>query len=297
MLKPYFFFLTCLLVSFTTMAQELQCKVEVNAPSIQQTDQKVFQALKTSVEEFMNNTKWTNDEWLTEEKIPVSIAFNIVEDKDQQFFKAELTIQSTRPVYGSNYTTPLLNHIDKDVSFEYQQSLPLLFTRNATNTNLVSILSFYAFMVLGYDYDSFELNGGSPYFKDAWSVVQSMNNASGWNADKSLRNRYWMCENMLSNRSTDFHKAVYTYHRLGLDIAATDVIKARGSMITALEDVQKTSQAYFQSMMVQLFTQAKQNEIIEVFKQGTPEEKAKINVIIPKIDPANASKYRQQIGQ
>ncbi|MBK8491491.1 MAG: DUF4835 family protein [Saprospirales bacterium] len=278
-------------------AQELEVNVTVNTPTLQLADPRVFQDLKAAIQAFMNNQKWTNDTYQSEERIKVSLVLTVSQEFSANSFGGELAIQAVRPVYGSTYETPLLSHLDRDVTFTYEQFQPLEYSQNNFNDNLSSILAFYAYAIIGLDYDSFVPFGGENYFQTAQDVLNAVPQSvtasnKGWRSIDGNRNRYWIIENLLSPRVRNFRQAYYDYHRQALDIMHKDIISGRILMVQAIEDVVQVNQTYPNAMIVQMFTNAKSNEILEVFKQGTATEKNRVVQAMSRIDAANASKYR-----
>jgi hypothetical protein len=232
-----------------------------------------------------------------DEKINCNLLLTIQEEVSETGFKAELAIQSSRPVFNSNYETPLLNYIDKEVSFSYQQFQPLQFSRNTFNDNLSAILSFYVYVILGLDYDSYSPRGGENYFQIAQEIVNNIpqgvaDASSGWRSLDGDRNRYWMIENILSPRVRIFRESFYNYHRQGLDLMAEDVEKGRTAIKTALEAIVGVTKSYPNSMIVQMFANSKANEIIEIYKVSPQDERMIISQILSGLDPANANRYR-----
>lgn len=289
-----FLFIAC---SFSGIAQELRANVTVNTPKLQVAEPKVFKNLETTLRDMLNNTKWTEDEFTENERIQCSFTLNIKEELSATSFKGELLIQATRPIYNSSAETVIFTHSDKDVTFTFEEFQPLDFVKNSYNNNLGSIVSFYAHIILGMDYDSFSINGGSTYFQGAQDILSTIpqNVASafpGWRSIDGQRNRYWIVENILSPRMVNMRKASYTYHRLGLDMMAEDTELAKVSMTKAITDLGKVNKDYPNSMILQIFANAKSNEIIEVYKQATPTQKNDVYSSMIKIDAANASKYR-----
>ncbi|MDX1943202.1 MAG: DUF4835 family protein [Saprospiraceae bacterium] len=279
-------------------AQELNTTVKINIQKLQTVDPKVFQTLEQSIREFMNSQKWTDDYYETSERITCNILLTIQEETSPTSFKAELAIQASRPIYNSAEETVLFNHIDRDVTFIYEQFQPLIFSRNSYNDNLSHILSFYAYIILGMDYDSFALLGGEKYFQAAQEILNSIpeNAASvnkGWRSLDGNRNRYWIIENILSPRVRPFREAMYEYHRLALDVMSENVSNGRTAIVGAIEKIGNVNQAYPNSMIVQMFNNTKSQEIVEIFKRGTLAEQDKVIQIMSRVDPANSSKYRQ----
>jgi hypothetical protein len=297
MMKYLFVALIGLLLSAPLQAQELDVSVTLNTPTLQMADPKVFQELRSSIQSFMNNQKWTNDVYQNEERIKVSLLLTVSQEFSANSFGGELAIQAVRPVYGSSYETPLISHLDRDISFSYEQFQPLIFSEASFNDNLSSILAFYAYIIVRLDYDSFAPFGGEPYFQKAQDLLNAIPQSvtasnKGWRSIDGNRNRYWILENILSPRVRNFRQAFYDYHRQALDIMYKDATSGRILMLQSIEDIGQVNQTYPNSMIVQMFTNAKSNEIVEIFKLGTPTEKTRIVQSMSRIDGANASKYR-----
>jgi hypothetical protein len=289
-------------------AQEFNFKVIVNVQKLTSADPGVFNNLKQSITEFFNSTKWTNDVFETDERIQGNILLTITGEaasKDgiiPNTYDAELAISVSRPVYGSSEYTPLINHYDKNIRFFYEQFQPVQFTRNTFNDNLSAVLGYYAFIILGMDYDSFSLNGGDPFFQSAQSVLNTVpsswnGDGSGWDVNNSRRNRYWLAENMLSPRMRPLREVTYTYHRLGLDVMSSNVAKGRAVISKTLENLRKVSAAYPNSFGLQIFVNSKGREIKDIFKVATAEEKENVIDIMSTVDPANSGSYRSEIRQ
>jgi hypothetical protein len=280
---------------------ELNANVRISTPQLQKNDRRVFDQLETSLRDFLNNTKWTQETFEQEERIECNFILTISEEADNNLFRAELAVQATRPVYGSGYKTALLSHLDKDVVFTYEQNQPIEFLPDATdNQNLPALLAFYAYVILGLDYDSFSLYGGDPYLLTAQQIVtniqnSSTNNTPGWRpADGGKnRNRYWIIENLLNPRVKPYRAAMYNYYRKGLDMFTTDMDVAKAAILQSLEEVDKVNTAYFNSMIVQMFANAKRDELVEMFKVAGRPQKERVTQIMTKIDPANSPRYRE----
>ncbi len=280
---------------------ELNATVRVSTPTIQKNDRRVFDQMEVALRDFLNNTKWTQEIFEQDERIECNFIFTIKTEQDNNVFEAELAVQATRPVFGSGYKTALISHLDKDVIFTYDQNQPIEFLRDATdNQNLPAMLAFYVYVILGMDFDSYALYGGDPYLLTAQQIVtniqnSSTNGATGWrpNDGGKNRNRYWIIENLLNPRVKPFRAAMYTYYRKGLDMFTTDIDQGKTSVMLALEDVDKVSIAYFNSMIVQMFANAKKDELVEMWKQGSRPQKDRVIQIMTKIDPANSPRYRE----
>jgi hypothetical protein len=283
-------------------AQELNVSVTINTPMLQTADPKVFETLRTTIEEFMNNQKWTNDAFEEEERINLDIVMTISEEINATTFKAELALQSSRPVYGSTYETPMFKHQDKDVTFTYEQFQPLEFSNTNYINQLSSVMAFYAYVVIGMDYDSFSQRGGEEYFQLAQDVVNRIpptvaSQVEGWRSVDGNRNRYWLVENLLTPRMATFRDVIYEYHRQGLDIMHQDAAVGRAVMTQALERLLDVNKNYPNSMIMQVFANTKSDEIIEIYKASPPTEKSSIVNVMEKVDPPRASDYRRGIGR
>lgn len=279
------------------IAQELNFAVKINIQKLQTVDPGVFQTLEASMNEFLNNQKWTSDIFEPEERINCNLQLTIQEELSPTSFKAEIAIQAARAVYNSSYESTLLNHIDKDVTFVYEQYQPLIFSRNTYNDNLSQILAFYCYVILGMDYDSFSPFGGEEYFQEAQQILNSVPEGvaagnPGWRSLDGPRNRFWMIENILSPRVRPWRQGMYDYHRQAMDILTEDITASYAIMAQAIEEVGRVNQTYPNSMIVQMFSNAKSSEIVEVFKRADRSTQDRVIRTMTRVDAANAAKYR-----
>jgi hypothetical protein len=279
--------------SATLAAQELNCKITVNTPKLQQADPKVMKNLETAMGEFMNNRRWTEDVFDAQERISCQIAVNIKEELSATAFKADFQLIASRPIYGTSYSTVLFTLQDKDISFEYKEFEVLDYADGVFRSNLTSVLAFYAYMIIGMDYATFSQNGGNEYFQKAQDVQKVVPNGleKGWESLGGQRNRYWFVENVLSPRSSDMITALYEYHRLGLDLMATNPTSARKVVLSALEKMVAFNAGYPNTMLKQVVVDGKSDEILQIFLGGDPTEKLKVYNLMVKLDAANSSKY------
>lgn len=302
-MKKWFIPFLLLIICFSkTNGQELDVTVDILTPKLQTADPKVFVTLKQTIEEFMNNQKWTDDEFEQEERIKLNLILTITDEGASDTYGAELVVQSTRPVFGNSYQSQLFKHLDKDVTFSYQQFQPLEYSQTTYINELSSILAYYAYIVIGMDYDSFSPFGGDPYFNQAQDIINQVppniaSSVQGWRSVESNRNRYWLAENLLSPRVRPFRQSFYDYHRQGLDAMHENAVTGRAVMTQALSSLMEVNRSYPNSMIMQVFTNTKADEIVEVYKGGFPDEKSDIIKVMVKIDPSKASNYRQQIGR
>jgi hypothetical protein len=297
MMKRLLLFGMIMLAGSWLAGQELNVTVKINTQKLQNVDPAVFTTLEGTMLEFLNSQKWTDDIFEREERINCNILLTIQEELSPTRFKADLAIQSTRPVYNSEYETQMLNHIDRDVTFSYEQFQPIIYSKNAYNDNLSSVMAFYAYIVLGLDYDSFSLYGGDKYFQIAQDILNNIPQGAaaanpGWRSLDGDRNRFWMIENILSPRARPMREGMYKYHRQGLDIMADDPDTGRAVILQALDGVRSVVQTYPNSLIVQMFSNSKSLELVEIFKRGPLPEKNNFIVQMSKIDPTNAQRYR-----
>lgn len=284
-------------LSGSLQAQEIIANVRMNTQKLQQADPKVFDVLASTITEFLNTERWTENTFSYDERIRVNIMVTLQEEISQTVFNADIAVQASRPVYGTDYETPLLNYIDKGVVFSYEPYQPLQFSVNRFNDNLSSALAFYIYMVLGMDYDSFEAFGGEPHFQMAQEIVNNVPESAagaspGWRATSGNRSRFFFIENILSPRVRPFRQVWYEYHRQGLDVAATDINACRAIITAAMDQIRDVHQAYPNSMIMQVFSDTKSDEIMEIFKQGSPQEKNTVVQVMSRIDAANSTKFR-----
>lgn len=282
-----------LMIASGLAAQEFQCNVQVVSPAVQGTNKRVFETLQTALNEFMNTQRWTDHQYKPEERIECNFMFNISEVVSTDDFKASLQIQARRPVYNSTYHTTLLNIQDNDISFRYIEQQPLTFNINNFDNNLVGIMAYYAYMILGLDYDSFEQYGGSDYFKKAEQIVNRAQSRAekGWKSFESQRNRYWIVENALNEVHKPLRQAIYQYHRKGLDTMADKPENARQQIYQSLEALRKVQRQTPGSYLLALFFTAKSDELVSIYSEAFSLEKGKASDLLQEIDPANTDKY------
>lgn len=274
-------------------AQELNCSVSVLSPNATESDRSIYSTLQTSIREFVNNRKWTNDQFLNQERIECSITITITERVTVEDFKANIQIQSRRPVYKSSYNSPLFNHQDNDFNFRYLQDQILEFDEANISSNLTAVLGYYCYMILGLDYDSYSLEGGLVYFMKAQTIVNNAQSLPerGWKAFESQRNRFWLVENILHAQFKSLRSCMYKYHRLGFDILADNLTDGRAAVLNALKELRTAYNNRPNSFALQVFFNAKADEIVSLFTQAPGDEKSQLIQLLSLIDPANSLKY------
>lgn len=287
-----------LLLPLLCNAQELRCNIQINSQKIQGSNRSIFQTLQTAVYEFMNNTTWTSHVYGFDERIECNVMLTLNEQIGSDEYKGTLQIQARRPVFNSSYNTTTLNFIDENLHFKYLEYDKLEFSETTFLNNLTSTLAFYAYIILGIDYDTFSNLGGTPYFEKAERIVNNSQNASvkGWKAyENNRRNRYWMVENLLSSKYRPLREASYRYHRLGLDIMNEKLIEGRTEIAECLNQIQKVYRSKPDSYLfaLQLFFDAKHDELVNIFSESLSAEKAKVVNILTEVDNGRASDYKK----
>ncbi|MDA0303898.1 MAG: DUF4835 family protein [Bacteroidetes bacterium] len=294
----WFFAAIAAIGSSSVQGQELNCRVQLIAPQIANVEGSIFESLEEAIQEFVNGRRWSNDDFLFEERIECNIQITISEAPTATSFKGSIQVQSSRPVYNSDYNTPMLLVNDGDFEIAWDGSSNIQFSPDQYRDNLSSILAYYAFMVLGMDYDSMVLDGGTPYYLKAQTIVANAQNAgpSGWKASQGQQNRYWLVENMLSQTFRPVRNCLYYYHRMGLDRLYDDVERGRLTMADALIEMRQTHRIRPSSYNLQLFFLAKSDEILKVFGPAPDAEKTRLLPVLKQMDPGNISKYDSILG-
>ena len=279
-------------------AQELNCTVSVISPRIQSSDKRIFTTLQTSIMEFVNNTKWTQDKFKNEEKIECSIQIEIVERVSTDEFKATIQVSARRPVYGTSYNSPLLNYKDDDFNFRYVEYQPLEYNDGQVNPNLVMVLAYYAYTIIGFDYDSFSPMGGSPYFAKAQAIVANSANAAepGWKAFEGLRNRFWLMENINNPIYKPIRQFYYDMHRKGLDMMSKKQDESVRAIATSLEKLRKVHNDKPLSVFMKTLFDAKSDEMVNLFTGAPADVKSTAKQTLSDIDPINTTKYQKITG-
>ncbi|MAP81003.1 MAG: DUF4835 domain-containing protein [Aequorivita sp.] len=268
MRKFLLFFITTFVV-ISANAQELNCSVSIDAEQTGQPNLQIFRTLETQLREFVNNTKWTNKVYKNQERIDCNMTL-VISEYDGDSFTATLQIQSSRPVFQSTYDTPVYNYFDRQVKFSYKEFEPLNFNINSFESNLVSVVAFHVYTIIGLDADTFELNGGEPYFEIAKQITNTAasSNFQGWKANDGNQSRYRYNDALLSSVYKEFHSVMYQYHREGLDVMASDQKKAKQTIAAAINDLKGINDRRPNSFLVRTFFDAKSDEIQAIFSGG-----------------------------
>lgn len=276
-------------------SQELYCTVDVRSQQVQGSDRRIYETLKNAIYEFMNNQQWTNYNYKYNERIECSILFNVTDRPSPDYFRCEMTIALRRPVFNSSYNTVLLNYIDKEVEFEYIENQPLDFSVGIFTSNLTSVLAFYSYVMIGLDFDSFIMDGGDPYYEEALNIVNSAQSSGykGWSSAEGVRNRYWLLENLTNPSYSGIRSFYYEYHLKGLDIMYEEPEKGRAAILETLSYLQQVKQSRPSLLVLQIISDSKRDEFVNIFSEGAPTEKSNAVKLLNEIDPSNAMSYQK----
>ncbi|WP_458626217.1 type IX secretion system protein PorD [Winogradskyella sp. PC D3.3] len=287
------FFLFAFLWTSVMVSQELNCTVNVIAQQTGNENDVIYKTLEKQLSEFINNTEWTRKRFETQERINCSMVINITEQSNN-LFSASLQVSSSRPIYNSTYSSPVYNYNDKNFNFEYLEFQNLVFNENQFESNLISVLSFHVYMILGMDADTFELNGGNPYFEQAQTIASYSQklNGQGWKLEDGLQSRFALINNLMSPSYKDMRLAMYKYHIEGLDIMYEDVKKGKSQIIAVLDDLQNVHRARPNSYLMRVFFDAKADEILDILSGGPSVNITNAMDILNRIAPMHSQKWR-----
>ncbi|MBO4964788.1 MAG: DUF4835 family protein [Muribaculaceae bacterium] len=276
------------------VAQELRADVEVNSTAIQGTNKSVFETLQQSISEYINNTTWTNTQFAPNEKIECRFFFTAKGYEDDRI-KGELQVQLSRPVYNSTYTTSLFNFRDTKVEFEYREGDPLIYNEQSFDNNLVGIINYYVYLLLGIDFDSFSYLGGQPYFDRAASIVQMAQSSGeiGWKTFEDTKNRAAVLASYTDGNTSGIRKLLYDYHRKGLDEMVTSPDKGREVITNSLDEIDKIQKTAPMSVALSIFRDTKLDELVNVYSKAPQSERDKAYDILMPIYPTDAERIDQ----
>ena len=298
----YYLIVSLVLLSAIANAQELNCNIQISAQRIQGSNRQVFESMQRDLFEFMNNTVWTNHVFSYAERIDCNILINLTDQLSADEFKGTVQIQLSRPVFNTTYNSTMLNFIDNNFQFKYVEFQPLEFDPNTYKSSLVSVLAYYTYMILGFDYDSFSPLGGTEFFQMAEKIVTTAQNAPepGWKPyDGSRnRNRYWLAKNVLDKEYEGVRQFLYDYNINGLDKMESKISEARISIVESLKLIQDVYRKKPDPFMyiVEIIMDAKSDEIVNIFTESFPEEKSRVVQILTEIDPSKKTTYEKIIS-
>lgn len=296
-MKRILLLITSLVYVFGLNAQELNCTVTINSDQVQGSNKEIFNTLKQSIEEFVNTSRWTNMTFQEKERIECSMLL-VVKSVQDGIVNCEFTCQSRRPVYGTSYYTPTMNFKDNNFVFSYQEYDRLDYQQSTFTTNLTALLAYYCYLIIGHDMDSFAKLGGTPYFQICENIVTSAQStsldnteAAGWKAFESNRNRYALINNLMDEAFKKYRTFYYDYHRHGLDEMTNNVSNARARISKDIKVLKEAYNARPATYVVNTFLDAKADELVNIFKKGTSEEKKIVYELLMDIDPTRQSTY------
>ena len=286
-----------LAMSISLGAQELKCNISINSEQVQGSNKAVFTTLQQSMEEFVNTQRWTNMTFQEKERIECSMMI-VVKSVQDNMFVCEFTCQSRRPVFGTTYTTPTLNIKDANFTFTYQEYDRMEFQHNTFTSNLTALVAYYCYLIIGHDMDSFAKLGGTPYFQICEDIVTSAQSASldnaemvGWKAFESNRNRYALTNNLMDEAFKKYRAYYYDYHRHGLDEMVNNVANGRARIAKDIKVLKEAYNARPATYLVGTFLDAKSDELVNIFKSGTADEKKMVYELLMDIDPTRQDTY------
>lgn len=286
------FLFTCVIAN----GQELLANVVINHQQVQSSDDYIYDNMKKSFVEFLNNRKWTGDKYKLEERIECSF-FITINSRNGNSFTGSLQVQSGRPIFGTNYKSTMFIVNDNDFDFSYVDQQPLDFNQNEFTSNLTSVLAYYSYIILGIDYDSFSKDGGSKYFTKAFDIMTLAGNGGGlgWRSTDGSQNRYWLIENINNGAFKAFRECLYKFHREGLDVMQGNKKQGEYAIFKALMALEAVHKRQPSSYLLQVFFNAKSDEVVNIFKNATDQQKQKLVPLLIKIDPGNTKKYNKII--
>ncbi|SFW61757.1 protein of unknown function [Sinomicrobium oceani] len=295
MKKPIRIF--CLLMAAwctSLSAQELNCRVIVDAEQVKQTNRQIFETLQKSLTDFVNKTRWTNRNYALQERINSSM-YITVSQYDSDRFSASIQVQSSRPVYNSSYESPVFNFQDRQFNFQYVEFQPLFFNPNTFESNLVSVITYYVYIMLGMDADTFSPEGGTAYYQQARNIVNlaQSSNYAGWKQADGNKSRWGLVDNLLSNPFKSYRTALYEYHRMGLDRMVEDPAAGKESMARSMKYLERVNSVRPNSFLLQVFFDAKKDEILNVFSDGPKVDIVSLKNSLNKVAPVYAGSWEK----
>jgi predicted DNA-binding protein YlxM (UPF0122 family) len=281
------------------IGQELNCQVSIITDArleVTSVEKEIFDQLKQTIYDMMNTTQWTKDKFKVEERINCNIQLQINSIPSPGTYSGSMQIQSSRPAFNSSYNTTIFNFQDDDIQFSYSRNAVLVYAPNQYRDNLTSILAFYAYFIIGMDYDSFSMKGGTPYFNEAQQIVSNAQTSSapGWKSNEAgKRNRFYLVDNILHQLFEPLRECIYEYHRKGVDKLYDDKLVARKAMYDALNKLTKVVATRPNSINLLSFVQAKREELKSLYSDAEVKDKNDVVSLLKKLDPANASRYQE----
>lgn len=274
--------------------QELNCQVTVNSDQVGQTNQQIFRTLERSLNDFVNKTKWTNRVYRENERVNARMFITVTQYESDRF-EANIQIQSTRPVFNTSYESPVFNYKDNAFNFQYQEFQPLVYNPNSFDSNLVAVISYYVYVMLGLDADTFSLEGGNDFYRRAQNIVTQAQSSSysGWSQETGDRSRFELVDNLLSNSFREYRIAMYNYHRKGLDILADNNSTGKQIIMGSLRLFETLISRRPNAFLIQTFFDAKSEEIQNIFSDGPKVDVVKLKETLNKVAPFYSSTWNE----
>jgi len=304
-MRKLIFLILLVCSALLSKAQELKATINIVSNQVSTSvSPTVFRTLQTALNNFINNRKWTTDNFLPNEKIDCSFFLNLEPTSETNVYSASLTIQAARPIYNTSYLSPIINFRDENVTFKYVEFQQLDFNENRVSgsdaqiSNLTAVFAYYVYLILAFDYDSFSLHGGDAYFQKAQNIVNNAPDGrgiAGWKAFDGNRNRYWLVENMINSRYTIMHDVYYNYYRLGMDKFYEDENTARSEIMNVLNLLNNFNTDNPNKMINQFFFQGKSTELVKLFSKAPQQDKIRVSELLQRIDVTNANKYKDEL--
>ncbi|RIV68494.1 DUF4835 family protein [Flagellimonas aequoris] len=287
-------FIFFLAIAPVVPAQELNCTITVNSDQVGQTNQQIFRTLERSLNDFVNKNKWTNRVYRENEKVNARMFITVTQYESDRF-EANIQIQSTRPVFNTTYESPVFNYKDDAFNFQYQEFQPLVYNPNSFDSNLVAVVSYYVYVILGLDADTFSLEGGNDFYRTAQSIVTQAqsSNYSGWSQETGTRSRFELIDNLLSNSFREYRVAMYNYHRKGLDLLADNNSTGKQIIAGSLRLFETLIKRRPNAFLIQTFFDAKSEEIQNIFSDGPKIDIVKLKETLNKVAPFYSTTWNE----
>ncbi|MBC8319703.1 MAG: DUF4835 family protein [Bacteroidetes bacterium] len=291
--KAIIIFVIYILGLMPGFSQEFLGNIQIQTQGVEGIDPSVFSNMETSIFEFMNNRVWSSYTYKIEERIEFTMVITVSEVRGSDYFGGTINLVLQRPIFGTDYNSVVINLIDNDIRFEFIPHQPMDFIEGSYTNNLTSILAYYAYIMLGLDFDTYSLEGGTQFYEKAMAVVTAAQNSNekGWQAFEGPKNRYQLVENLLNPSYNALRKLLYEYHLKGLDIMSNDIIGGRAIIGQTLKNYSTVYNKRSGLYLLQVLTEAKRPEIISIFTEASPAEKTEMINIMKEVDPANGSRY------
>ena len=275
-------------------AQELNCSISVNSESIPGSNKQIFTTLENALNAYINQTRWTQYTYKLQERIVCNMTITLLE-QDGSTFRGNIQVQSSRPVYNSSYLSPVFNFKDTNFSFQYLEYQPLVYSNNTFENNLVSLMSYYAYMILGMDAATFSQYGGIPFFEKAQNVVAlaQQSGYAGWNQGDGSRTRFTLTDNLLSPAYKEYHTAMYQYHLQGLDIMTLDPSSSKEEIAKSISSLKTVYDSRPDAFLLRVFMDSKSDEIVDIYSDGPRFDTYKLKEELQRISPLNAENWNE----